>query len=834
MNMLSRVVGLQDTEEGVTTPLHGIRVSLRFKFVFYFLPVILLIIIGALTGIVWLNYGGQEELLRTRAQLVARLQAAALAKPMWELDTIQIIKLVRALETDPSFLGSAIVDSQNGTILGTREFGAEKSYRYGRIAPEDSNIRIEEPIVFFTRNKRQELGRLVLVLSTQTIDETLKHSILIVCIAFSILTISAISLVLLMLQSLVLRPLDLILGAIDDVERKRWATVEWHSRDELGQLVTLFNQLVGSLEAGDLAQNQLKDSEERYALAMRGANDGLWDWDLRSNKMYFSPRWNAMLGLEEVGATLSEKDWLNRIHPEDRDRVRREIESHLTGRTPAFTSEHRVLHRDGSYRWMLGRGLGVRDNRDLAYRMAGSLTDITERKRAEEALLHNAFHDTLTGMPNRALMMDRISVALARQRQDVAHNMALLFIDFDRFKMVNDSLGHMAGDQMLVICAQRLQSCLRETDTIARFGGDEFVILLEDMPNESLLIKVANSIHAQLSAPIKLLGQEIFTSASIGIVFGGIQYEKPEDMLRDADIALYEAKATGRSKHVVFDTHMHVQAVNILKIDAELRRAIERNEIEVFYQPLIDQSTGALSGFEALSRWRHPERGMVSPVDFIPLAEETGLINAIGEYVTETVCHQMSDWAGKYARACDLSIAINCSPVELIDGKYSQRLENIINRQPINRHLIKIEVTESAIMQDTSNMVQILNQIKELGVRLWIDDFGTGHSSLGQLDKFPFHGIKIDQSFVSAQVSEIKSRPQISKPQLIRVILALAENMEVETVAEGIETMEQYAQLRMLGVNFGQGFLYSPPVVKAQAEKFIRNGVTWECVLESA
>lgn len=810
------------------------RVSLRSKFLLYFLPIISLIVITALSGIAWLNYDRQEQLLRTRADLIARLQASALAKPMWELDTIQIKTLVEALEKDPDFLGSAIIDSETDTILGNRELGAQNSYRHRNINPEESHIRIEVPIVFFARDKREELGRLVLVLSTRTIDKSLEQLMLIGVVSFVALIVSIIGVVFMVLQSMVFRPLDLILGAIENIERKHWTTVNWTSRDELGLLVTSFNHMVAGLEAGDRAQNQLKDSEERYALAMRGANDGLWDWDLRSNEMYFSPRWNSMLGLEEVGATLSEKEWLDRVHPEDRDRVRREIEAHLTGRTPAFTSEHRVLHRDGSYRWMLGRGLGVRDESGRAYRMAGSLTDITERKRAEEALLHNAFHDTLTGMPNRALMMDRVSVALARLRRDVSHKMALLFIDFDRFKMVNDSLGHMAGDQMLIVCAQRLQACLKETDTIARFGGDEFVVLLEDMDHESAAIAVANTIHDQLSLPIELSGQEIFTSASIGIVFGGPQYEKPEDMLRDADIALYEAKATGRAKHVVFDTDMHVQAVNMLKIDAELRRAIERNEIEVFYQPLVSQSTGALKGFEALSRWRHPDRGMVPPGDFIPVAEETGLIGSIGEYVTEAVVKQMDIWQKTYPHASNLSISVNCSPKELNDPKYTARLEAVLSQSNIQRDLIKIEITESAIMQDTQKMAQKLHEMKDLGVKLWIDDFGTGHSSLGQLDKFPFHGIKIDQSFVSAHFSQLKERPQVSKPQIVRTIVALAQNMEVETVAEGIETMEQYAQLRMLGVDLGQGFLYSRPVEVHEAEEFIKNMMIWQCTLESA
>lgn len=805
----------------------GERVSLRFKFLMIFIPIVSAIVVTALGILVYLNGERQRELLETRAELIARLQASALAKPMWELDTTQIKTLIVALEMDPDFLGAAIVDASTGDIMDSSDGTGVGAYQHGVIEQRSSVIRIEEPIVYYAREKREELGRLVLVLSVQTIRENLKKLVYISGIAFVVLLAAIVGVVFMVLQGMVFRPLSLILDAITDIEKKIWHQVEWESRDELGSLVGSFNHMITSLEVGDRAQSALKESEQRYAVAMSGANDGLWDWDLRTGAMYFSPRWRAMVGLEEKEVYLSEQEWFDRVHPEDRDRLRREIDSHLAGRTEYLDVEHRVLHRDGTYRWMLGRGASVRDDTGKAYRMAGSLTDITERKKAEEQLLYNAFHDTLTGLPNRALMIDRLAMALNRYRRDSAHTIAVLFIDFDRFKMVNDSLGHMAGDRMLIICAQRLQSVLRETDTIARLGGDEFVILLEDLEDEAQAVLTAQRIQDQLSIPLELEGQDVFTSASIGIVFAGARYEKPEDLLRDADIALYEAKATGRGKYVIFDTRMHTQAVKMLQIDSELRRALERNEFAAFYQPLVDLDNGRLIGFEALARWFHPERGMVPPGDFIPVAEETGLIEGIGNYICEAVLEQHAEWVQKYPDYGALNLSINCSPVELSSKKYTQRLDDMLSKYDVRRDMVKIEITESAIMDDPEEVAKILHELKELGVQLWIDDFGTGHSSLGHMHLFPFDGIKVDRSFVSMHHSELKENPWVSKPQIVKTIVSLAQAIDCEVVAEGVETPEQYAQLKQLGVTFAQGFLFSKPVEVDTATRLVDERRIW-------
>ncbi|HEY9750603.1 MAG TPA: PAS domain S-box protein, partial [Allocoleopsis sp.] len=369
------------------------------------------------------------------------------------------------------------------------------------------------------------------------------------------------------------------------------------------------------------AEEALRESQERYALAVAGANDGLWDWNLKTNEIYFSSRWQSMLGYQEGEISSSPNEWFSRVHPEDVERLKAQINLHLEGLSPHFESEHRMRHQDGSYRWMLSRGLAVRDADQKVSRMAGSQTDVTERKHVEEQLLHDAFHDVLTGLPNRSLFMDRLGLAIERSKRPGNNLFAVLFLDLDRFKVINDSLGHMIGDQLLIAIARRLEACLRGGDTVARLGGDEFTILLEDIVDIHDATRIANRIHQALQSPFNLQGQEVFTSVSIGIALSETGYDWPEDLLRDADTAMYRAKSLGRACHEVFDRTMHLRAVELLHLETDLRRAIERQELRLYYQPIVSLTTGRIHGFEALIRWQHPERGLISPAEFIPVAE---------------------------------------------------------------------------------------------------------------------------------------------------------------------------------------------------------------------
>ncbi len=562
------------------------------------------------------------------------------------------------------------------------------------------------------------------------------------------------------------------------------------------------------------AEVELRESEERYAVAVQGAKDGLWDWNLKTNQVYFSPRWKSMLGWEEdkIGNSLDE--WFNRIHLEDFEQVKKELLAHFSALTPDFESEHRMLHRDGTYRWMLCRGLAVQDG-GKTVRIAGSLTDITSRKRTEKQLLHDALHDTLTGLANRALFMDRLQRAIERGKRHEDYLFGVLFLDLDRFKLVNDSLGHVIGNQLLIAIARRLQLCIRAEDTVARLGGDEFVLLLEGIESASDATRVADRIQTDLAQPFDLSGHEMFATVSIGIALSSTGYEQPEDILRDADVAMYRAKALGKSRYEMFDKSMHAQAVALLQLETDLRHAIERQEFELHYQPIVLLRNNKLVGFEALVRWRHPQRGMVAPGEFIPTAEDTGLIIPLGWWVLQEACRQMQVWQQQFAVNPPLGMSVNLSGKQLTQPDVVERVEQILQVTGLNPNTLKLEITESSIMENAEATIAMLQQLKALGIQLSIDDFGTGYSSLSYLYRFPIDTLKIDRSFVTRMDVELE------KLELVRTIAALAWNLSMNVVAEGIETQQQLSHLRALGCDYGQGYLFSKPVDAIATEQLI-------------
>lgn len=572
------------------------------------------------------------------------------------------------------------------------------------------------------------------------------------------------------------------------------------------------------------AEAALRESEERYTIAVLGAKDGLWDWNLRTNQVYFSPRWKSMLGWEDSDISNSLDEWFNRIHVEDLTTVKDHLLAHLDGRSPDFESEYRMLHRDGAYRWMLCRGLVVHDSNGKPSRIAGSLADITSRKQTENQLLHDALHDTLTDLPNRTLFMDRLGRAIERSKRNENYLFAVLFLDLDRFKIVNDSLGHVVGNQLLITLAQRLQSCIRTEDTVARLGGDEFVILLEGIEYTSDATRVAERIQAELLHPFDLSGHEMFVTASIGIALSSTGYEQPEDILRDADAAMYRAKALGKSRYEMFDISMHAQAVALLQLETDLRHAIERQEFEIHYQPIIALKSNRLSGFEALVRWRHPQRGLVAPGEFIPAAEETGLINPIGWWVLEEACRQMVHWQQVFSANPPLLMSVNLSGKQLAQPNVIERVQQILQKTGVNPNSLKLEITESSIMENAEATIAMLQQLKALGIQLSIDDFGTGYSSLSYLYRFPVDTLKIDRSFVNKMDTELE------KLELVRTIATLAWNLGMNVVAEGVENQNQLSHLKSLGCEYAQGYLFSRPVDRARMEQLIgeRVGLNWQ------
>ena len=562
------------------------------------------------------------------------------------------------------------------------------------------------------------------------------------------------------------------------------------------------------------AIESLRESEERYTLAANGANDGLWDWNLRTNTVYFSHRWKSMLGYSDPEVGMSPDEWFSRIHPEDLDRVRQTIAAHLDGTSLHYESEHRILHRDGNYRWVLSRGLAVRDVEGKATRMAGSLTDVTEGKVV----------DPLTGLPNRLLFMDRVDRAIKRAKRHQDHLFALFYLDLDRFKVINDSLGYPAGDQLLIETARRLESSLRSTDaiarqgesyTVARLGGDEFTILLDDIKHASDATRVAERLQRELALPFTWNGQEIFTSTTIGIAVSASGYDRPEDLLRDAHLALYRAKVLDQTTYELFDTAMRDQAVARMQLETDLRKAIDRAEFRIAYQPIVSLSTGRIYGFEALVRWQHPNRGLVDPAEFIPVAEETKIILSIGDTVLREACKQMKSWQTQYGQAAPEIISVNLSGKQLAQPGLVEQIKRVLYESGLAARCLKLEITESSFMDDLESAIELLKQLKEIGIQLGVDDFGTGYSSLSYLYRLPIHTLKVDRSFVR------RMGVNGENSEIVRTIISLAHNLNLDVIAEGIETADQLRQLQAFGCEHGQGYCLARPLDVASATDLI-------------
>ncbi|PSB27268.1 sensor domain-containing phosphodiesterase [Chlorogloea sp. CCALA 695] len=444
---------------------------------------------------------------------------------------------------------------------------------------------------------------------------------------------------------------------------------------------------------------------------------------------------------------------------------------------------------------------------------------ITHRKQSEKLLRHNAFHDKLTNLPNRVLFTERLARALKRTKRQINGLFAVLFIDLDRFKVVNDSLGHMVGDQLLIAIARCLESCLRPKDMVARFGGDEFAILLNNIKDVNDAIGVVRRIQEQLKLPFKLNGQEVFTSVSVGIALNTIDYIQPEDILRDADTAMYRAKTLGKARYEVFNSTMHDHVLTLLQLGNSLQRAVERQELRIQYQPIVLIETGKITGFEALVRWQHPDRGLIFPNDFISIAEESGVIIPLGYWVLREACCQMRAWQLQFSDD-SLTISVNLSSKQFLQPDLVAQISQVLRETGLNSRCLKLEITESVIMENLESATSMLLQLKDLGCELHMDDFGTGYSSLSYLHRFPFDLLKIDRSFIS--------RMDISDKELeiVRAIITLAHNLNINVIAEGLETAEQLAQLRALRCKYGQGYFFSKAVKREGAEVLIAESIS--------
>ncbi len=577
---------------------------------------------------------------------------------------------------------------------------------------------------------------------------------------------------------------------------------------DVQKLVTLTQNATGHArirKERDSLLERLLESEARYSRALTGASVGIWDWDLLGGTVFYSPRWMAMVGVHS-GVLSRPEDWLDHVHAEDVERLRTALSRHLEGAEPHFEAEYRIYHQQrASYRWMLARGQCVRDAGGLPLRIAGSQTDIHDRKLAEEQLLHDATHDGLTGLPNRTVLADRTGRLIERAKRHADYQFAMLYVDLDRFKLVNDGLGHSSGDELLVAVARRLEGCVRTGDTVTRVGGDEFVILLDGVLGAEGAVIVARRILAELARAFPLSRHQVFSGAAIGIALGSAAYATPEELQRDADTAMYRAKAQGGGTFAVFDQRMHRRAVELLQLHNTLRLALERQELRVHYQPIVQVGSRRIVGFEALLRWQHPERGMVSPGEFIPVAEETGLILPIGEWILEQACRQLAAWQGRFTREQPLTMSVNLSSKQLRQPGLVELVGRLLEEHRLDPSCVGIELTESILMESIEHSARMLAALKELRVQLHLDDFGTGFSSLSYLHRFPIDKLKIDRSFVHGLVG------QDNHHEIVRAIVTLARALDMAVVAEGVETEEQLAALTELGCHYGQGYLFARP-----------------------
>jgi diguanylate cyclase (GGDEF)-like protein/PAS domain S-box-containing protein len=561
--------------------------------------------------------------------------------------------------------------------------------------------------------------------------------------------------------------------------------------------------------AGGMASGIVSDIERR-ALALTGAGDMIWDWDVAADKVFTSPETETALGLRHGALEGPAAKWLEVLHQADRDRFRATLDSVLEQRRGRVVQDIRMRTADGHYLWFALRARPVVGSDGEVVRLVGTITDVTEFKTAEERLLHDAVHDNLTGLPNRELFLDRLRAVLGLAKADAALRPTVLVIDLDRFKQVNDSVGMAVGDSILLTLARRLGRLIKPQDTLARLAGDQFGMILLSERDSARITAFAETIRKTLRAPITFRDREIFLTASIGMALGAGEGKHVEDVLKDAELAMFHAKRTGGDRIDVFKDAMRTRKTDRLSVESDLRRALEREEIAILYQPIVRLEDRAIAGFEALARWNHPKLGRLSPSEFINIAEETGLIVELGLFVLDHTARQLSAWQRTVRHREPLFASVNVSSRQLLRHDLIQDLRTVLARAPLTRGSLKLELTESVVMENPEHAAQMLRRIRELGAGLALDDFGTGYSSLAYLQRFPFDTIKIDQSFV-------RMTAKGTRPVILRSMIALAHDLGMDVVAEGAENDSDAVELFQLGCEFAQGFVFGEPMSAERA-----------------
>jgi diguanylate cyclase (GGDEF)-like protein/PAS domain S-box-containing protein len=564
--------------------------------------------------------------------------------------------------------------------------------------------------------------------------------------------------------------------------------------------------------AGGITNNIVSDVERR-ALALTGAGDMIWDWDVSADRVYTSPETEHLLGLKRGALEGPASRWLDVLHPLDRDRFRASLDNVLEQRRGRLVQDFRLKTPDGHYLWFALKSRPVVGSDGEVVRLVGTLTDVTEFKTAEERLLHDAVHDNLTGLPNRQLFMDRLESVVGLARSDASIKPTVAVIDLDRFKQVNDSVGVAVGDSILLTLARRLSRLLKPQDTLARLTGDQFAMILLSEREPAKIIDFAETVRKTLRAPITFNDREIFLTASIGLALSDGAL-RTEELVKDAELAMYHAKRIGGDRIEVFKPSMRARKTDRLTLESELRRAIEREEITIAYQPIVRLEDRSVAGFEALARWDHPKMGRMSPAEFISVAEEIGLIVDLGLFMLERTARQLSAWQRTIKRPDPLFASVNVSSRQLLRQDLIHDLRTVLSRSSLIRGTLKLELTESLVMENPEHAAQLLTRLRELGAGLALDDFGTGHSSLAYLQRFPFDTIKIDKSFV-------RMTNKGTRPVILRSIVALAHDLGMDVVAEGAETDSDAVELYQLGCEYAQGYVFGEPMTAEAAREML-------------
>lgn len=597
--------------------------------------------------------------------------------------------------------------------------------------------------------------------------------------------------------------------------RQAHAELERRVMERTAELAQLNTSLKEEIAERQRVEEALRHNQTRYALAINAGKVGVWDLHIETRVIYLQSSLKAILGYEDDEIQNLGADWTRLVHPDDLDKLIATAQAHLDGLIPHLELEHRLLHKDGTERWVYTRGTAI-INREIgkATRMMGTVTDITERKLFEKQLFEAAFHDSLTGLPNRALFMQRLDQAVKQAQDHKSYSFALFFLDLDRFKVINDSLGHTYGDQLLITIAHRLEACLNPGDTVARLGGDEFTLLLNNLPDTWLAKQIADQILLEVTKPVDLGEHKVFPTASIGITLSNRLYTHAEDLLRDADTAMYEAKTEGRARCKLFDTGQHTRAVSRMRMEGDLWQAVKRQEFRVYYQPIISLRSGQILGVEALLRWQHAQRGLIEPSEFIALTEETGLIVPLGKWVLQQACIQVKAWHAMGYPA--LRLAVNISQRQLVERQHLlESINQVLAETGFPAQMLELELVEPIVSSPHNHGLVILDELHARGVHLSLDDFGTS-SSLNLLKRLPLATLKIDQSFIKKMTPDDEA--------IILAIITLAHSLKLKIVAEGVTTAYQVHFLKGQQCDEAQGYLFSPPVPADTLTHLLQSG----------